>query len=229
MTQRSIPAGTNQMIIIKVGDSVRVTGYESDLVTAQSTDRWGLTVERKPESEFARARAVVGEHVLFDLRFKAPSLQGKDVSAEVIEIKMGGSGEVLVPYACHLKIYAGKDIDVQGVRGVVDAFSGFRMNLADVACLGNASAGGSMSLDCQTMLGTNVEFKAGSDLRFHVADLTSAQVRVKDLGGYWEGRIGAAEKQVFLKCGGDVTLVTDQQVEPVPPHYILGRIEKPSS
>jgi hypothetical protein len=33
---------------------------------------------------------------------------------------------------------------------------------------------------------------------------------------------------VYLKSGGDVTFVTDQQVEPLPPNYILGRIERPA-
>ena len=86
-----------------------------------------------------------------------------------------------------------------------------------------------MNLDCQTLAGERVEFKAGGDLRFHVDDLTSAFVRVKDLGGYWEARIGSGEKSIYLKCGGDATLVTDQKVEPLPPHFILGKIEKPAS
>jgi hypothetical protein len=30
---------------------------------------------------------------------------------------MGGSGEVLVPFASNLKIYAGMIIDVRGIRG----------------------------------------------------------------------------------------------------------------
>ncbi len=73
----------------------------------------------------------------------------------------------------------------------------------------------------------NLEFTAGGDLRFYVRDLTSARIRVKDLGGYWEGRIGAGEVSVYLKCGGDAILVTDRNVEPLPPDYILGNIERP--
>jgi hypothetical protein len=57
--------------------------------------------------------------------------------------------------------------------------------------------------------------------------LISCHVQVRDIGGYWEAKIGTGEKSVSLKCGGDVTLITDQKVEPLPPHYILGRIEKP--
>jgi hypothetical protein len=48
------------------------------------------------------------------------------------------------------------------------------------------------------------------------------------LGGYWEAQIGEGEKSVYLKSGGDVTLVTDQTVEALPPNYILGKIEKPT-
>jgi hypothetical protein len=65
-------------------------------------------------------------------------------------------------------------------------------------------------------------------MRFHVADLTSARLRVKDLGGYWEARIGSSQKSVYLKSGGDVIFVTDQKVEALPPNYILGKIEAPA-
>ena len=117
---------------------------------------------------------------------------------------------------------------MQGIRGQVDAFSVLKLNLQDVQRLGNASAGRAMNLDCETMLGDTVEFKAGGDLRFHVHDLTSAHIRVRDLGGFWEAKIGGGAKSVSLKCGGDVTLVTDQKVEPLPPNYILGKIKRPS-
>jgi hypothetical protein len=134
---------------------------------------------------------------------------------------------VLVPSGSNLKVYAGKNIDVQGIRGQVDAVSGLKLNVQDVHRIGNASAGRAMNLDCKTMLGDTVEFKAGGDLRFHVRDLTSAHIRVKDLGGFWEARIGEGAKSISLKCGGDVTLVTNQKVEPLPPNYVLGKIERP--
>jgi hypothetical protein len=224
MTQRSILAGADQTIIIKAGANVTVKGHDSDMVTADAS-KWGLTIERRSESQIGRARAVVGDHILFDLRLKMPNFIGKS-DTEVIEIQVGGSGEVLVPYASNLKVYAGKDIDVQKVKGQVDAYSGLKLNLQNVYCLGNASAGWSMNIDCQTMIGNDVTFGAGSDLRFHVADLTSTRLRVKDIGGYWEAKIGSGEKSVYLKSGGDVTFVTDQKVEPLPPNYILGKIEK---
>ncbi len=231
MTQRSILAGKNQTIIIKVGASVTVKGHDSDLVTAETKGMWGLTLERRIESQIGRARAAIGERVLFDVRIKLPNLPspiGRG-DGEVIEVQMGGSGEVLVPFESNLKVYAGKDIDVQGVQGQVDAYSGLNLSLQNVYLLGNTSAGGKMNIDCQTMIGKDVTFGAGSDLRFHIADLTSARLRVKDIGGYWEARIGGGEKSVYLKCGGDVILVTDQKVEPLPPNYILGKIEKPST
>lgn len=228
MTQRSILVGKNQTIVIKVGASITVRGHDSDMVLAETKDTWGLTLERRSESQIGRARAAIGEHVLFDWRIKVPNLGQKKAENEVIEVQMGGSGDILVPFSSNLKVYAGKDIDVQGIHGQVDAYSGLDLNLQNVYLLGNASAGRVMNIDCKTMLGTDVTFGAGSDLRFHVADLTSARLRVKDVGGYWEARIGDGERAVYLKCGGDVTLVTDQKVEPLPPNYILGKIEKPS-
>jgi len=231
MTQRSILADKNQTIIIKVGASVTVKGHASDLVTADTKGKWGLTLERQSESQIGRARAAIGEHVLFDVRIKVPSTLRPYVGGigddDVIEVQIGTSGEVLVPYSSNLKIYAGQDIDVQGVQGQVDAYAGLKLNMHDIYGLGNASAGGAMNIDCQTMTGNDVTFGAGGDLRFHVADLTSLRLRVKDIGGYWEARMGGGEKSVYLKSGGDVTFVTNQTVEPLPPNYILGNIEKP--
>jgi hypothetical protein len=236
MTQRSIPVGTNQTIVVKSGGSVTVKGHAGDRLIAETAGSAGLTVDRRSESEIGRARAAVGDHVLFDVRIKLPSPlrpsptgRGDGGEGEVIEIQMGGSGEVLVPFESNIKVYAGKDIDVQDIRGQVDAFASSNLNVQGVDRLGNVSAGGAMSIDCQTMFGKDVTFGAGRDLRFHVADLTSARLRVKDIGGYWEARIGGGEKSVYLKSGGDVTLVTDQKVEPLPPNYILGKIEKPAS
>lgn len=228
MTQRSILAGANQTIIIKAGASVTVKGHDSDMVTANTPGKWGLSMDRRSESQIGRARAAVGDHVLFDWRLKVPNFTGK-VDMEVIEVQFGGSGEVYVPFTSNLKIYAGKDIEVHGIKGQVDAYSGLKLVLQNVYALGNASAGWSMTIDCQTMVGNDVTFGAGSDLRFHVADLRSTRLRVKDIGGYWEARIGSGEKSVYLKSGGDVTFVTDQMVEPLPPNYILGKIEKPAA
>lgn len=229
MTQRSILAGKNQAIIIKVGANITVIGHDSDRIIAEAKNTWGLTLERRSESQIGRARAAIGDHRLFDWRIKAPNLGEWKSEIEIIEVQMGGSGEVLVPFSSNLKVYAGKDIDVQGIQGQVDAYAGLDLNVQNVYRLGNASAGRAMNIDCQTMVGDDVTFGAGGDLRFHVADLISARLRVKDIGGYWEARIGGGEKSIYLKSGGDVTFVTDQTVEPLPPNYILGKIEKPST
>jgi len=225
MTHRTFLAGTNQTIIIKVGGSVSVKGqHDSDLIVADTRDKWGLSIDRRSEAEIGRARAAIGERVLFDLRLKKPTLGG---SKEVIEIQITGSGDVLVPISSSLKIYAGKDIEVQDIQGQVDAYSGLNLKLKNVRILGTVSAGRVMDVDCQTMLGGDVTYGAGSDLRFHIADLTSLRLRVKDIGGYWEAHIGDGEKSVYLKSGGDVTFVTDQKVEALPPNFILGKIERP--
>jgi hypothetical protein len=227
MTQRSILAGLNQTILIKVGGSVTVKGQEGDRLLAETEGAGGLTVERRSEAEIGRARAAIGDHVLFDLRIKLPNLIEKKTE-DVIEVQMGGSGTVLVPFESNLKVYAGRDIHVRNIQGQVDAFSSANLRLEDAYRLGNASAGGTMDIHCQTLSGSDVTFGAGSDLRFYVADLSSARLRVKDLGGYWEARIGGGERSVYLKSGGDVTFVTDQTVEALPPNYMLGKIEKPA-
>ncbi len=229
MTQRSIQAGLNPNVVVKAGANVNVRGHESDMVVAETKDHWGLSVERRSESQIARARAAVGNRVLFDVRLKWPPQPEKSAPVDVIEVQIGGSGEVRVPAGSNVKVYATKDIDVQGIRGQVDAYAGLKLNLQDVFCLGNASAGRAMSLDCETMRDASAEFNAGGDLCFYVHDLVSARIRVKDIGGYWEARIGGGEKLLYLKCGGDATLVTDRKVEALPPGYILGKIERPAT
>jgi hypothetical protein len=47
----------------------------------------------------------------------------------------------------------------------------------------HAKTSGSIKVDAETMNGKDVTFGAGRDLRFHVADLTSLRLRVKDIGG----------------------------------------------
>jgi hypothetical protein len=225
MTRRTFLAGTNQTIIIKAGGSVTVKGHDSNQIVADTRDKWGLSIDRRSEAEIGRARAAIGERVLFDLRLKKPTF---GTSQEVIEIQITGSGDVLVPISSRLKVYAGKDIEVGDIQGQVDAYSGLNLKLRNVQVLGIVSAGRAMDIDCRTMAGMDVTYGAGSDLRFHVADLTSVRLRVKDIGGYWEARIGGGEKSVYLKAGGDVTFVTDQTVDALPPDFILGTIDRPA-
>ena len=229
MTHRSILAGWAPNIIIKAGASVTVTGHDSDRLAAQTRGKGSLSLERRRRTELARARAAIGDRVLFDLHLSIPPGKGKEDLDQVIEVQITDSGVVLVPYASSLKVYAGKDIDVQGIRGLLDAYAGYRLDMREVESLGHASAGYTMNLDCRSIAPDKVELTAGSDLRFYIHDLYSAYIRVKDIGGYWEARIGSGEKSIYLKSGGDVTLVTDQRVEPLPPNYIFGNIEKPGS
>jgi len=148
---------------------------------------------------------------------------------DYITVQLGSDGEVSVPLASNVKIYAGKSIDAQSLKGQVDAYAGLHLTIRDVYCLGHASAGGKMDVDCQTICEEAITYTAGGDLRFHIQSLTNAHIRVNDLGGYWEGRIGDGLISVTLKAGGDVTLVTDQEVLALPPSYILGKIEKPAA
>jgi hypothetical protein len=224
MTQRTILAGMNPNVVIRTGASVSVKGYAGDQISVTANNIWGLKLEKKSESEIARARAAIGDFVLFDVH-----VNWKKSAVDVFEVELGGSGKVIVPIGANVKVYAGKDLDVSGIQGRVDAFSGRDLNLENIDCLGNASAGWKMNVNCQTLCNQNVEFQAGSDLRFHVQDLTSAFFRIKDIGGYWEALIGKGERKISLKCGGDVIIVTDQIVEGLPPNYMLGRIEKPGT
>jgi hypothetical protein len=51
---------------------------------------------------------------------------------------------------------------------------------------------------------------------------------IDDLGGYWEAILGTGRTNIRLKSGGDVTLVTDQDVIGQPPYDTFGKIERPS-
>src|SRR5689334_2232190 len=99
MTQRSILAGETPTVIIKAGGSITVRGQEGDRVVAETSNAWGLQVEKAQGDgrEIARARAKAGEHVLFDVRVKLPNLGPQQPPQDFIQVQMGGGGEVLVP------------------------------------------------------------------------------------------------------------------------------------
>ncbi len=146
---------------------------------------------------------------------------------DTVEVKFGGSGEVLVPVHSNVKVYSGKSLVVQGVQGEVSAYAGLNLALQQVARVAHASAGGKMDIDCDEVVGKELKFSAGRDIRIQVRDLPSAFFKVNDLGGYWEGRVGDGQVRLVIKAGGDVTLVTDREVKAQPPDFILGKIEKP--
>ena len=227
MTQRSIQAGKTPTVIIRVGADVRVEGWDDERVLANTASRWGLKVERRSASEIGRVRARVGDRVLFDVHLDVKGLTRKDVGAEVTEVAIGSSGQVYVPLGSSVKVYAGKSAEVCDVRGDVAVYAGGDVHTRNVHTLVHASAGGAMDLECETIEGDDVKFEAGRDVRCHIRGLTDARLMINDLGGYWEGVVGEGRAVIRIKAGGDVTLVTDQEVVPQPPDYVLGRVERP--
>jgi hypothetical protein len=236
MTERSIQAGKSPTVIVRGGMDVRVEGWEDERVLASTQHKWGLKVERRGESAVGhvRARAKVGDRVLFDFNADLikPSYAGKrkkkDVPEDAIQVQAGGDTVVRVPYGSTVKVYAGRSVDVRDIRNSVTAYAGRDVHLRGVHTTGHVSAGRAIDLDCETLAEDNAKFTAGHDVRFHVRELTDTTIRVDDIGGYWEGIIGGGQRQIRLKAGGDVTLVTDQEVRARSPNEALGRIEKPA-
>jgi hypothetical protein len=228
MTQRSIHAGQTPTVVVRVGGDVQVEGWDDERVLANTESRWGLKVERRSASEIGRVRARVGDRVLFDVHLDVIGRAKKKAGAEVTEVTIGSSGRVYVPLGSNVKVYAGKSANVHDIRGDIAVYAGGDVRIHNLHTLVHASAGGAMDLECEMLAGDDVKFAAGRDLRFHVHDLDDAKVMVNDLGGYWEGIIGNGQRQIRLKAGGDVTLVTNQPVKGQPPDYVLGNIETPN-
>jgi hypothetical protein len=230
MTQRSIQAGKTPTVIVKAGMDVQVEGWDDERVLASTEHKWGLKIERQSESAVGhvRARAKVGDRVLFDVSTDLLKRKQKGLPEDAIQVHVGGDAVVRVPYGSTVKVYAGRSTEVRDIGGSVTVYAGRDAHLRNIHTLVHASAGRAMDLDCDNLAGDDVKFTAGRDLRIHVRDLTDARVMVNDLGGYWEGLIGDGRRKLRLKAGGDVTLVTDQEVRRRPPDYVLGRIEKPT-
>ncbi len=234
MTQRSMLAGQTPTVVVRADGSVTVEGWASDRVRADSDNRWGVQVERRQAADIGRerARAAIGDRVLFDVSFDNPFNRSKrrvkHIQGEVIEVRLG-DGQVRVPFHSELIVYAGLDAEVRHIQGRVTATSGRDLKLQDVQVLLHAAAGGDLDIDCAALEGSELKFSAGRDLRFGVRELTDAKVVIKDLGSYWEALLGEGRMQIKLLAGGDVTLVTDQEVRAQPPYYLLGNIERPAS
>lgn len=228
MTQRSILAGRAPKVIIHAGGDVEVEGRDSDRVVADTESRWGLKVEQRSESEIGRARAAVGDHVLFDVRLKVPNPLKKNESGEVTAVQIGGSGRVHVPLGSSVKIYAGKNVTVRDIQGSIAAYAGGNVYIRKVHILNHASCGGALDFECETVEGDAVKFAAGLDLRCYIRNLTDARLVVHDLGDRWEAIVGQPRVEIELKCGGDAVIVTDQELIPQPPYYVLGTIERPT-
>jgi hypothetical protein len=233
MTQRSMLAGQTPTVVVRADGSVTVEGWDGDRVRADSKNRWGLRIERRRAADIGRerARAAIGDRVLFDVSFDNPFNRSrrlvKHVQGEVVEVQLG-DGQVRVPFHSELIVYAGRDAEVRHIQGRVTATSGRDLKLQGVQVLHHAAAGGDLDIDCAALEGSELQFGAGRDLRFYVHDLTDAKVVIKDLGSYWEALLGEGRIKIKLSAGGDVTLVTDQEVKAQPPYYLLGNIERPS-
>jgi hypothetical protein len=226
-------AGQNPTIIVRAGGSVTVEGWESDRVQVDSHNRWELELAKRAVTEIGRerARAAVGDRVLFDISFNNPFHRSKralkDIQGEVIDVQLG-DGQVRVPQGSRLIVYAGRSSEVRSLQGRVTAIAGHNLLLREVQALAHASAGGDLNISCIRLDGQDFKFEAGRDLRFYVRDLRDAKVMIREAGTYWEAVLGNGQLNVWLKAGGDVTLVTDQEVHAQPPHYLLGNIERPT-
>jgi hypothetical protein len=186
-----------------------------------------------------------GEHPIVTIRagmdVVVEGVEGERVSATVndrwgmkverhrgeVKIQLSLSGRVQVPYGSQIRVFTGKNLEIHHVSGDISATAGLHIVIQEGGRLLHASAGGSMEIDCQAIAGPEIKLQSGRDMRIYIRSLQSARLRVNDMGGYWEGQIGAGDTQLTLKAGGDVTLVTDQTVSGLPPNYILGKIEKP--
>jgi hypothetical protein len=233
MTQRTMPVGLTPTIVIR-GNHITVEGWDSDRIQANSDDRWGVGIEKRKAADVGRerARAAIGDRVLFDISFANPFNPSKrlpkDFQGEAIEVRIG-HGQVRVPLNSNLIVYAGRDAEVRHLQGRVIADAGHDLIVQDVQTLIHAAAGGDLNLDCATLGGDDFKFRAGRDLRFDVHELDDAKVMIREAGGtYWEAVVGNGQLKVWLIAGGEVTLVTDREVQAQPPYYVLGNIERPA-
>jgi hypothetical protein len=147
---------------------------------------------------------------------------------DTIEVEIGGSGQLQVPLQSSVKVYAGQSVEVRNIGGSATLYAGGHGYLRGVNTLVHAATGGALEIECERAEGEEIRCTAGRDLRCFIRGLSDAKLMIDDLGGYWEGVIGSGRTKIRLKAGGDVTLVTDRAVVAQPPHYVLGRIERPN-
>lgn len=229
VTQRSIVAGPRSTVIVRAGGEVTIQGMmEGERVLAETPGHGGLQVGRHSETQFARLRAKVGDKVLLDLRADLPQSWRKDADPNAVEVQISGSGRVQVPQDSTVKVYAGHGVEVRDVSGRVSVYGGRDVLLRGIGTLVNASSGHALDVECQAIEGDDLKLQAGRDLRLYVRDLDDVRVLVSDLGGDWQGLIGDGRVTLRLKSGGDVTLVTNHEVTPQGPDFVIGRIEKPA-
>jgi hypothetical protein len=163
--------------------------------------------------------------VLFDIRVKNPIRPKKDSEGDAIEIHIGRDGKAQVPIGSSVEVYAGRSTQIHNIQGRVTVYAGRDVQLRAIDTLAHASAGRGLDFECEAIEGSAVKFSAGRDIRCYIRSLTNVKYLIDDLGGYWEAIIGDGAVQVRLKSGGDVTLVTDQEVT----GDVLGKIERPNT
>ncbi len=230
MTRRSIQAGKTPLVIIRGGMDVQVEGWDDELVLASAEHKGGLKLERRSQSAVGhvRARAKLGDRVLFDWNTDLLGRKNKNEVGDAVHVEAGGDILVRVPTTSTVQVYAGGSAEVREIRGSVTVYATEDVRLRRVHAVVHASAGRALDLECETLTGDNAKFSAGRDLRFYILDLDSATISVDDLGGYWEGIVGEGARQIRLQAGGDVSLVTDQAIRIKTPDQLLGPIETPS-
>jgi hypothetical protein len=224
-------AGSAPLVIVRAGLDVKIDGWDRDRVFAATTHKYGLKLERRSGSALGhvRARAKIGDFILFDISGDLLKRAGDDETAEAIHAEAGGDAVVLVPYDSTLKVYAGRNVQLSDVHGSVTVYASRDVHLQNCGAVGPVSAGGALDVDCQALAGDRLKLTAGRDLRFYVHDLDNTRIVVDDLGGSWEGVIGDGSGRVYLNAGGDVTLVTDRPVVGLSPDEMLGRVESPAA
>lgn len=210
MTQRSILSGASPTVIIRAGRDIKVQGWNGDRVESSADGMWGLKVERKDGViEVGSGRG--GS----DMRVRQ--------NGDAVEVSAGKDCEVRVPFNSTLKVHAGRDAEIVGVTGsVAVAHVGHDLTIHGAGSIGACAAGGSMDLEGQRVIGGELKYSTGRHLRCHIHDLTNTKFMIKDLGGYWEMSFGEPATQIWLKAGGDVTLVLDEKYSEYLPDVVGG-------
>lgn len=210
MTQRSILSGTSPTVVIRAGRDIKVEGREGDRVETDAEGMWGLKVERKDGvievgSGRGHSDTWVRQH------------------GDAIDVNAGKDCEVRVPFNSTVKIHSGRSAEIVGVRGSVPvAHVGRDLVIRGVESVGGCAAGGSMEIEAQRVIGSELKFTTGRHLRCHIHELTNVKFMIKDMGGYWEMAFGEPATQVWLKAGGDVTLVLDEKYADYLPDVVGG-------
>jgi hypothetical protein len=120
-------------------------------------------------------------------------------------------------------MYAGRDAEAAGVTGSIPVANvGRDLKISGAGSLGACAAGGSMAVESQRVIGNELKFSTGRHLRCHIHELTNTKLMIKDLGGYWEMNFGEPATQIWLKAGGDVTLVIDEAYSKYMPDLVGG-------